>query len=64
MQMILKLEDGILSAYKFMTEKIKNPEITPAMLALEPFSGSIVINDVNTGEAMVTYPAMTTTSWP
>lgn len=55
---IKKLEDGTLSAYKFMTEKIKNLEITPAMLALEPFSGSIVINDVNTGEilAMVTYP--------
>ena len=56
---IMKLEDGTVSAYRFMTDKIRSLEITPAMLALEPFSGSIVINDVNTGDvlAMVTYPS-------
>ncbi|NLO08520.1 MAG: hypothetical protein GX129_01455 [Clostridiales bacterium] len=56
---VSKLESGSLSAYKFMEEKIRTLEITPAMLALEPCSGSIVINDVNNGEvlAMVTYPS-------
>jgi penicillin-binding protein 2 len=56
---IQKLEAGSISAYKFMLEKIRSLEITPAMLALEPCSGSIVINDVNNGDvlAMVTYPS-------
>jgi penicillin-binding protein 2 len=56
---IRKLESGSISAYSFMESKIRSLEITPAMLALEPCSGSIVINDVNTGDvlAMVTYPS-------
>lgn len=56
---VRKLESGSVSAYNFMESKIRTLEITPAMLALEPFSGSIVINDVNTGDvlAMVTYPS-------
>ncbi len=56
---IHKLETGAISAYKFMESKIRSLEITPAMLALEPCSGSIVINDVNNGDvlAMVTYPS-------
>ena len=47
------------SAYSFITGKIKSLDITPAMLALEPCSGSLVITDVNTGEvlALVTYPS-------
>lgn len=54
-----KLQSGTLSAYRFMVDKISSLEITPAMLALEPCSGSIVINDVDTGDvlAMVTYPS-------
>lgn len=56
---ILKLESGAVSAYKFMEDKIRSLEITPAMLALEPYSGSIVVTDVNNGNvlAMVTYPS-------
>ncbi|NLP15857.1 MAG: hypothetical protein GX379_02290 [Clostridiales bacterium] len=56
---IAKLESGAISAYKFMEDKIRTLEITPAMLALEPCSGSIVITDVNNGNvlAMVTYPS-------
>jgi penicillin-binding protein 2 len=52
------LNSGTLSAYNFITDKIKSLEITPAMLALEPCSGSVVITDVNTGDvlALVTYP--------
>ena len=54
-----KLKNGYLSAYDFITGKIKSLEITPAMLALEPCSGSLVVTDVNTGDvlALVTYPS-------
>lgn len=54
-----KLKSGSYSAYNFITDKIKSLEITPAMLALEPCSGSLVITDVNTGavKALVTYPS-------
>lgn len=50
---------GGFSAYEFMVRKIEKLEITPAMLALDPCSGSIVVTDVNTGEvlAMVSYPS-------
>ncbi len=53
-----RLNSGQLSAYEFLREKIQNLEITPAQLALEPCSGSIVIVDVHSGEtlAAVTYP--------
>lgn len=52
------LESGTKHAYDFMIQKISNLEITPAQLALDPCSGSVVITDVNTGEtlACVTYP--------
>lgn len=48
-----------MSAYNFMYKKIKNIEITPAQLALDPCSGSVVITDPDTGEvkAMVSYPS-------
>ena len=48
-----------LYAYNFMYKKIKNIEITPAQLALDPCSGSVVITDPDTGEvkAMVSYPS-------
>lgn len=56
---INNLKNGAISAYAFMIDKIKNLEITPAMLALEPCSGSVVITDVKTGDvlALVTYPS-------
>lgn len=46
-------------AYTFLVDKIKNLEITPDQLALDPCSGSVVVTDSNTGEvlAMVTYPS-------
>jgi len=54
-----RLEDGIISAYDFIKDKITTLEITPAMLALEPSTGSLVVTDVQTGDilAMVTYPS-------
>jgi penicillin-binding protein 2 len=53
------LKNGTLSAYNFITRKIKLLEITPAMLALEPCSGSIVMTDPNTGlvKCLVSYPS-------
>jgi len=56
---INRLNSGQLSAYNFMLDKIRNLEITPAQLALEPCSGAVMIVDVNTGDtlACVTYPS-------
>ena len=53
------LQNGTLSAYSFIINKIKKLEITPGQLGLEPCSGSVVITDVKTGKirAMVTYPS-------
>ena len=53
------LYTGKMSAYNFMYKKIKNIEITPAQLALDPCSGSVVITDPDTGEVkeMVSYPS-------
>ena len=53
------LYTGKMSAYNFMYKKIKNIEITPAQLALDPCSGSVIITDPGTGEvrAMVSYPS-------
>ena len=52
------LYKGRLSAYQFMMNRIKNIDITPAQLALDPCNGSVVITDVNTGQvlALVSYP--------
>lgn len=56
---IESLKNGTISAYKFLTSKIRSLDITPGQLALEPCSGSIVVTDVKTGEvrALVTYPS-------
>ena len=53
------LLNGTLSPYNFIRSKIKKLEITPANLALDPCSGSMVITDPNTGavKALVTYPS-------
>ncbi|MBO6215613.1 MAG: peptidoglycan glycosyltransferase, partial [Lachnospiraceae bacterium] len=52
------LSDGSIGAYSFLKEKIKNLEITPGQLALDPCAGSCVVMDVDTGEvlACVSYP--------
>lgn len=55
---ITNLENGRISAMNFIKDKIKNLDITPAQLALDPCTGSCVITDVNSGEvlAVVSYP--------
>ncbi len=50
---------GVMGSYDFICKKIKNLEITPAMLALDPCSGSIVVTNPNNGtvKAMTSYPS-------
>ena len=50
---------GGMTPYGFIINKLTSLEITPAMLALTPCSGAVVVTDVNTGEvrAMVSYPS-------
>ncbi len=52
------LSGGSMDPYDFIRSKIYSLEITPAQLALEPCSGSVVITDPNSGDvlACVTYP--------
>ena len=52
------LAAGTTSAFSFLKERIRNLDITPAQLALDPCTGSSVITDVKTGEllALVSYP--------
>ena len=53
------LKNGSLSAYSFMYRKIKNLDITPAQLALDPYSGTVIITDIKTGKVLtaVSYPS-------
>lgn len=55
---IAALNNGTVTAVAFLKEKIKNLDITPAQLALDPCSGSCVVTNTKTGEilAMVSYP--------
>ncbi len=59
---IAALKSGQEDAYTFLLDKIRNLEITPAQLALDPCTGSCVIMDPNSGEllACVTYPGYDT----
>lgn len=53
-----RLRSGSYSSYDFMVDRIKNLDITPAQLALEPCSAGCVIVDPNSGDvlACVSYP--------
>lgn len=55
---IVSLKNGSTNPYNFMIELIRDLQITPAQLALDPCTGSCVVTDVNTGEvlALVSYP--------
>jgi len=55
-----ELYNGKISAYNFMINLIQTLDITPAELALDPYAGSIVITDVDTGKilALATYPSI------
>ena len=53
-----KFMDGEIDSYDLVLSKINSLELTPAMLALDPCSGSAVVTDPRSGEilACVTYP--------
>lgn len=53
-----KLKEGQIDTFSFIRKKIKNLEITPAQLALDPCSGSAVVIQAGTGKvlACVSYP--------
>lgn len=55
---IVSLKNGSVNPYNFMIEMIRDLQITPAQLALDPCTASCVVTDVNTGEvlALVSYP--------
>ncbi|MDE7206594.1 MAG: penicillin-binding protein, partial [Lachnospiraceae bacterium] len=55
---ITALKNGQTRPYNFMLDMISTLQITPAQLALDPYSASCVITDVNNGEvlALVSYP--------
>ena len=50
--------EGEIDSYSLVLSKINSLELTPAMLALDPCSGSAVVTDPRSGEvlACVTYP--------
>ncbi|MBP3736699.1 MAG: penicillin-binding protein, partial [Lachnospiraceae bacterium] len=50
---------GMETPYTFMLNRISDLDLTPAQLNLDPFSGSMVITDPNSGDvlAMVSYPS-------
>lgn len=54
----LALQSGS-SAFEFMREQIRQIKITPAQIALDPCSGSLVVTDTSNGnvKALVTYPS-------
>ncbi len=56
---VIQFREGKISPYDFLLTRIAQLDITPAQLALDPYSGSIVITDVHTGEvlALVSYPS-------
>ncbi|MBP5152171.1 MAG: penicillin-binding protein [Lachnospiraceae bacterium] len=52
-------DKGRITPFAFITDRISNLEITPAQLALEPYSASMVLTNVNDGSvlALVSYPS-------
>ena len=56
---IAQFRSGAVTPYAFMRNRIEQLDLTPAQLALDPYSGSIVVTDVNTGEvlAISSYPS-------
>ena len=54
-----KLAAGIYTPYSVVLEKLGNGDLSPAETRLNPCTGSVVVSDVNSGEALavVTYPS-------
>ncbi|MDO5388477.1 MAG: penicillin-binding transpeptidase domain-containing protein [Clostridia bacterium] len=58
-EIITKLKSGAISSSTALISKMRSQEITPQMTAMDPCTGSVVVNDVNSGDvlAAVTYPS-------
>ncbi len=56
---IARFRAGELTPYVFFRNRIEQLDLTPAQLAIDPYSGSIVVTDVNTGDvrAISSYPS-------
>lgn len=56
---VARFHAGAVTPYGFIRSLIENLDLTPAQLALDPYSGSIVVTDVNTGDtlALASYPS-------
>ncbi len=56
---VAKFTAGSITPYVFMRNRIENLDITPSQLALDPYSGSVVVTDVNSGDvlALSSYPS-------
>lgn len=56
---ITKLKSGVISSSTALLDKMRSQEITPQMTAMDPCTGSVVVNDVHSGEvlAAVSYPS-------
>lgn len=56
---VAQFTSGSMQPYVFIRNRIENLDITPSQLALDPYSGSIVVTDVNSGDvlALSTYPS-------
>ncbi len=55
----LRIKRGTISALQVLLDKLNTNEITPAMTAMDPCTGSVVINDIHTGDILtaVSYPS-------
>ncbi len=53
-----ELQNVNVNTYDIMRNMIENKVLTPGIIAIDPFSASVVVNDPNTGKvlAMVSYP--------
>ena len=62
---VASLLNGTVSAYEFLRTQISKLTITPAMLALEPCSGSIIVTRPEDGSvlACVSYPGYNTNKY-
>lgn len=56
---ITKLKNGTISSSTALLNKMQSQDITPQMTAMDPCTGSVVVNDVHSGQvlASVTYPS-------
>jgi len=57
--MVTSLATGQVSAYEYVKARLKDLDINPGQLGLDPCSGSVVITDVDSSDvlAMVSYPS-------